>query len=112
MSGGGAGGGGDDDFGVSGVWYSEPGLTDASTVMVHVLVDLEREENKGVVEGKGVEGEFVENFEVEVGALWGVLRALEGEGYAIDARVGGLAEGWEMARRFGGVVGAGVGSGG
>ena len=33
--------------------------------------------------------------------LWTECQRLEGEGYAIDARVGTLAEGIEVARRWG-----------
>lgn len=42
--------------------------------------------------------------------LWEECKRLEGEGFAIDARVGTLAEGVEVARKLG-LQGVGNGSG-
>ena len=44
--------------------------------------------------------EFIECFTVPLRSLWQVCRDLEKEGYAIDARVGGLAEGFEIMRKW------------
>lgn len=80
--------------------YNDPGFTDTNTQMVHVDVDLGDERN--VRRERALEeGEFLECFEVEVGRLWGECRRLEKEGYKIDARVCGIAEGIEIARQLG-----------
>ena len=47
------------------------------------------------------ENEFIEVFSVPVKDLWSECRRLEKEGYAIDARVGTLAEGLQLAKRLG-----------
>lgn len=46
------------------------------------------------------ENEFIECFTVPLVRLYDECKKLEGEGYAIDARVGTLAEGIELARQF------------
>lgn len=46
------------------------------------------------------ENEFIEVFTVPLAKLWGELERLEAEGYAIDARIGTLAEGIEIAKQF------------
>ena len=45
--------------------------------------------------------EFITTFTVLVKDLWAECRRLEGEGYAIDARVGTLAEGVKLAGELG-----------
>lgn len=70
--------------------------------MVHLDVDMARVENReGERKVELEENEFIEVFSVPLGGLYGECRRLEGEGYAIDARVGTLAEGIEVARRWG-----------
>ena len=46
------------------------------------------------------ENEFIEVFSIPLKTLYGECKRLEEEGYAIDARVGTLAEGIEIARRW------------
>jgi ADP-ribose pyrophosphatase len=46
------------------------------------------------------ENEFIECFSVPLRSLYEECRRLEAEGYAIDARVGTLAEGIELAKRW------------
>lgn len=45
-------------------------------------------------------GEFIECFSVPLRDLYKECRRLEGEGFAIDARVGTLAEGIEVAMQW------------
>lgn len=46
------------------------------------------------------ENEFIEVFTVPLKDFWSECKRLEKEGYAIDARVGTIAEGIEIANRF------------
>lgn len=46
------------------------------------------------------ENEFIEVFSIKLQTLYTECKRLEAEGYAIDARVGALAEGIEIARRW------------
>jgi ADP-ribose pyrophosphatase len=67
--------------------------------MVYVQVDMSHPENQNLkpeLEGN----EFIECFTVPVSGLFAELQKLEGEGYAIDARVGSIAEGIEIAKRL------------
>jgi len=81
---------------------ADPGFTNTNLTMVHVAVDLSREENKPEnLKTELEENEFIETFSVPIANLFRECRKLESDGYAIDARVGTLAEGWELCRRFG-----------
>lgn len=44
------------------------------------------------------DNEFIECFTVPLSDIFGEMKKLESQGYAIDARVGTLAEGIELAR--------------
>lgn len=46
------------------------------------------------------ENEFIEVFQVPLSNLYDECKRLEADGCAIDARVGTLAEGIELAKRF------------
>lgn len=46
------------------------------------------------------ENEFIDVFSVPLTRLYDQCRQMEKEGYAIDARVGTLAEGFEVARKW------------
>lgn len=46
------------------------------------------------------DSEFIEVFTVPLKDLYAECKKLESEGYAIDARVGTLAEGIEVARKW------------
>lgn len=80
--------------------YNDPGVMNTNTRMQHVAVDVARAEN-AAPRAQLEEGEFIECFSVPVRELWGECRRLEAEGYAIDARVGTLGEGIEMAKGLG-----------
>ena len=81
--------------------YNDPGFTNTNLKMVHVAIDMEMEENRaGNLKPELEENEFIEVFSVPLGRLWEECRRLEGEGYAIDARVGTLAEGIELGKKW------------
>lgn len=65
--------------------------------MVHVTVDLSLPENQSP-QPQLEDNEFIECFSVPLTELYAECRRLEKEGYAIDARVGTLGEGIEIAR--------------
>jgi ADP-ribose pyrophosphatase len=67
--------------------------------MIHVTVDLSRSENKNP-QPELEENEFIETFSVPLSKLWDECIQFEQEGYVIDARVGTLAEGIELAKRW------------
>jgi ADP-ribose pyrophosphatase len=67
--------------------------------MVHVTVDMSLPENQDL-KPQLEENEFIEVFLVKLADLWEECVRLEGEGYAIDARIANLAEGIEMAKKF------------
>ncbi len=67
--------------------------------MVHVSVDMSRAENQEL-KPEPEDNEFIECFSVPLRDLYAECRKLESEGYAIDARVGTLAEGIELARMW------------
>ena len=69
--------------------------------MIHVTIDMSLPENQpDALRPELEENEFIETFSVPLAKLWEDCARLEKEGYAIDARVGTLAEGLEIARRF------------
>lgn len=65
--------------------------------MVHVTVDMSDPANQNLVP-ELEENEFIEVFTLPLKDLWETCKKWEKEGYAIDARVGTLAEGIEIAR--------------
>ena len=67
--------------------------------MVHVTVDMSKPENQSL-RPQPEDNEFIETFSVPLDKLYAECKKLEKEGYAIDARVGSLAEGIEIARRW------------
>lgn len=67
--------------------------------MIHLSVDLSKPENQNP-KPELEDNEFIETFTVTLKDLWSECRRLESEGYAIDARVGTLAEGVELAKRW------------
>jgi ADP-ribose pyrophosphatase len=67
--------------------------------MVHVTIDMSLPENRDL-KPELEENEFIEVFSVPLKDLWKELVRLEGEGYAVDARIGTLAEGIEIAKQF------------
>jgi ADP-ribose pyrophosphatase len=67
--------------------------------MIHVTVDLSLPENQDP-KPELEDSEFIETFHVPLDNLWDVCKKFEQDGYAIDARVGSLAEGIEYAKRW------------
>ncbi|KAI1970296.1 ADP-ribose diphosphatase [Ophidiomyces ophidiicola] len=86
------------------IMWNDPGFCNTNLNMVHVRVDMSLADNlnpKPQLE----ESEFIECFTVPLRTLFAETRRLEQEGYAIDARVGTLAEGIEIARKWMDVLG-------
>ena len=81
------------------VMFNDPGFCNTNLRMVHVEIDMELEENKNL-KPQLEDSEFIEVFTVEMGKLWEECKRLEKEGYAIDARVGNLAEGIAVAQKM------------
>lgn len=67
--------------------------------MVHVTVDMSNPDNQNP-KPELEENEFIECFSVPLSGLYEECRKLESQGYAIDARVGTLAEGIEIAKQW------------
>lgn len=67
--------------------------------MVYVQVDMSLPENQNPKPDLE-DNEFIECFTLPVSELSSQLQRLESEGYAIDARVGSIAEGIEIAKRL------------
>jgi len=67
--------------------------------MIHVTIDTSLPENQNP-KAELEEGEFIEVFTVPLASFWDECVRLEAEGYAIDARVGTIAEGIELAKKF------------
>ncbi|MCJ1379256.1 hypothetical protein MMC17_002357 [Xylographa soralifera] len=85
-----------------GVMFNDPGFTNTNLCMIHVSIDTSLAENQSEnLKPELEENEFIEVFSVPLKELWSECQRLEGEGFAIDARVGTLAEGVELARRWG-----------
>lgn len=67
--------------------------------MVHVRVDMSLPENQNPIP-QLEDNEFIECFSVPLGSLFSEMKKLEDERYAIDARVGTIAEGIEIAKKW------------
>lgn len=77
----------------------DPGFCNTNLNMVHVNVDLSLPENQNL-KPELEDNEFIEVFSTPLKDLYAECKKLEEQGYAIDARVGTLAEGMEIARRW------------
>ncbi|KAF1986680.1 hypothetical protein K402DRAFT_446523 [Aulographum hederae CBS 113979] len=87
------------EMGMSPVMFNDPGFCNTNLNMVHVSIDMSKPENQNP-QPKLEENEFIECFSVPLTKLYSECRRLEQEGFAIDARVGTLAEGIEIAKRW------------
>ncbi|KAF4592133.1 ADP-ribose pyrophosphatase [Ophiocordyceps camponoti-floridani] len=81
------------------VMFNDPGFCNTNLRMVHVTVDMSLPENRSP-KPQLEENEFIEVFTVPLGDLWDECKKFEAEGFAIDARVGTLAEGFQLARQL------------
>lgn len=79
--------------------HVDPGFCNTNLNMVHVAVDMSDPENQNP-KPELEENEFIDCFTVPLKDLYAECRRLESEGYAIDARVGTLAEGIEVAKQW------------
>ncbi|KAL6935460.1 related to ADP-ribose pyrophosphatase [Hanseniaspora guilliermondii] len=75
------------------VMYADPGITDATSVVLTCEVDLSKPENQNVKPNLD-DGEFIEMFDVELSELEKTVESLSNQGYALDARVGGIIDGF------------------
>ncbi|KAF1808614.1 hypothetical protein P152DRAFT_462339 [Eremomyces bilateralis CBS 781.70] len=81
------------------VMFNDPGFCDTNLQMVHIQVDMSLPTNQNPTP-QLEDNEFIECFEVPLKDLYTECLRLEKEGYGIDARVGTMAEGLELARRW------------
>ncbi|KAJ5238922.1 hypothetical protein N7468_003541 [Penicillium chermesinum] len=79
------------------IMYNDAGFCNTNLQMVHVSVDMSLPENQDP-KPELEESEFIECFSVPLATLFDEMKKLEQEGYAIDARVGTVAEGIELAK--------------
>jgi ADP-ribose pyrophosphatase len=78
---------------------ADPGFCNTNLRMIQVTVDMSLPENQNP-QPELEDNEFIETFSVPLRDLWDECIEFEAEGYAIDARVGTLAEGIEFAKRW------------
>ncbi|KAK2018370.1 NUDIX domain-containing protein [Colletotrichum eremochloae] len=81
------------------IMFNDPGFCNTNLRMIHVTIDTSLPENQNP-KAELEEGEFIEVFTVPLANFWDECVRLEAEGYAIDARVGTIAEGIELAKKF------------
>lgn len=77
----------------------DPGLCNTNLNMVHVRVDMSLPENQNP-KPQLEDNEFIECFTSPLSSLFDDMARLANEGYAIDARVGTIAEGIELAKKW------------
>ncbi|PHH88681.1 hypothetical protein CDD83_7211 [Cordyceps sp. RAO-2017] len=81
------------------VMFNDPGFCNTNLRMVHVTVDMSLPENRDP-KPQLEESEFIDVFTVPLADLWDQCKKLEAQGYAIDARVGTMAEGIVIAKQL------------
>ncbi|KAF2156719.1 ADP-ribose pyrophosphatase-like protein [Myriangium duriaei CBS 260.36] len=86
-------------LGVTPIMFNDPGFCNTNLNMVHVTVDMKDSRNQNP-QPETEENEFIECFSVPLAQLYEECRRLEEQGFAIDARVGTLAEGIEIAKKW------------
>lgn len=77
----------------------DPGFCNTNLKMIHVTIDMDDSRNQDL-KPELEENEFIEVFTLPLKGLWEACGKWEKEGYVIDARVGTLAEGIEIARQW------------
>ncbi|KAJ5759890.1 ADP-ribose pyrophosphatase [Penicillium odoratum] len=81
------------------IMYNDPGFCNTNLNMVHVSVDMSLPENQNL-KPELEENEFIECFSIPLASLYEETKKLEQQGYAIDARIGTLAEGMELMKKW------------
>lgn len=81
------------------IMFNDPGFCNTNFNLVHVKIDMNLPENQHPIPDLE-EDEFIDSFTLPLSSLYDGLRKLEAEGYAIDARVGSIAQGIEMAKNL------------
>jgi len=83
------------------VMFNDPGFCNTNLRMVHVRIDMNHPSNQpDALRPELEENEFIEVFSVPLATFWQDCKRLEKEGFAIDARVGTIAEGMEIAKKW------------
>lgn len=81
--------------------WNDPGMCNTNTKMIFVEVDMSDPRNQeGHLQPELEESEYIECFSLPLDNLWSELAELDKQGFAIDARVGTLAQGMEMAKKW------------
>ncbi|SPO00194.1 related to YSA1 sugar-nucleotide hydrolase [Cephalotrichum gorgonifer] len=83
----------------SSIMFNDPGFCNTNLRMVHITVDMSLPENQNP-KAELEDEEFIEVFHVPLADLFAQCEKFAAEGYAVDARVGTLAEGVELAKKF------------
>ncbi|CAG7916085.1 unnamed protein product [Penicillium olsonii] len=83
----------------SGIMFNDPGFCNANFKMVYLQVDMSLPGNQDPKPDLE-DNEFIECFTVPVAQLQTELHKFEKEGYAIDARLGSIAAGIEIAKKL------------
>lgn len=81
------------------VMWNDPGFCNTNTKMIFVEVDMADPRNQNP-EPELEENEYIETFTIPLDDLWNQLEKLDQQGFAIDARVGTLAQGMEIAKKW------------
>ncbi|KAK5104365.1 ADP-ribose diphosphatase [Lithohypha guttulata] len=81
------------------VMFNDPGFCNTNTKMIFVEVDVNDPRNQNP-QPELEDSEYIESFTIPLDNMWNELEKLEQEGYAIDARVGTLAQGMEIAKKW------------
>ncbi|KAF4503938.1 hypothetical protein G6O67_008566 [Ophiocordyceps sinensis] len=81
------------------VMFNDPGFCNTNLRMVHVTIDMSLPENQEL-KPQLEDGEFIDVFTVRLADLWDECKKFEAQGYAIDARIGTLAEGILIASQL------------
>ncbi|KAE8454515.1 hypothetical protein EG329_000138 [Mollisiaceae sp. DMI_Dod_QoI] len=81
------------------VMFNDPGFCNTNLRMIHMTIDLSLPENQNP-KPELEENEFIEVFTIPLKDFYPELKKLEAQGYAMDARVATIAEGFELAKRW------------
>lgn len=79
------------------MFYSSPASSSSTTFMIQISIDMEKEENQNA-KPQLEDDESIECFWVPFKDLYEECRRLEGQGFAIDGKLGAFAEGLEATK--------------